>query len=183
MLAGSNRFDRTADQLVGVSLRGGPALWRFVCGDKREVRARFAGGRPDPASTATVPGEPGDVVVADLRRPRLRFDPVTGLTRRPLTTPRGRRSPLGRHGEAAVAVLDRDPAVLVRRQHLHAERPQPGHGARRRVAVVVVDARRWRSPAARGSRRGTSGPAATSRGAGTLSTSACRSAPAATIAS
>lgn len=80
VLAGSNRFDRTADQLVGVSLRGGPPLWRFVCGDKREVRARFAGGRPDPASTATRPGDPGDVVVATCGGRRLRFDPVTGLT-------------------------------------------------------------------------------------------------------
>jgi hypothetical protein len=69
-----------ADQLVGVSLRGGPALWRFVCGDKREVRARFAGGQRDPASTATVPGDPGDVVVLTCGSRRLRFDPVTGLT-------------------------------------------------------------------------------------------------------
>ena len=80
VLAGSNRFDRTADQLVGVSVRGGPALWRFVCGDKREVRARFAGGQRDPGSTATVPGEPGDVVVVTCGGRRLRFDPVTGLT-------------------------------------------------------------------------------------------------------
>ena len=80
VLAGSDRFDRTADQLVGVSLRGGPALWRFVCGDKREVRARFAGGQPDPASTVTVPGEPGDVVVMTCGSRRLRVDPVTGLT-------------------------------------------------------------------------------------------------------
>ena len=80
VLAGTNRFDRTADQLVGVSLRGGPPLWRFVCGDKREVRARFAGGRPDPTSTATRPGAPGDVVVVTCGGRRLRFDPVTGLT-------------------------------------------------------------------------------------------------------
>ena len=80
VLAGTNRFDRTADQLVGVSLRGGPPLWRFVCGDKREVRARFAGGQPDPTSTATRPGDPGDVVVVTCGGRRLRFDPVTGLT-------------------------------------------------------------------------------------------------------
>ena len=80
VLAGTNRFDRTADQLVGVSLRGGPPLWRFVCGDKREVRARFAGGRPDPASRAMRPGDPGDVVVATCGGRRLRLDPVTGLT-------------------------------------------------------------------------------------------------------
>ncbi len=80
VLAGSNRFDRTADQVVGVSLHGGPALWRFVCGDKREVRARFAGGRTDPASTGTVPGDPGDAVVLTCGGGRLRFDPVTGLT-------------------------------------------------------------------------------------------------------
>ena len=83
VLAGSNRFDRTADRLVGVSLRGGPALWRFVCGDKREVRARFAGGQPDPTSTATVPGAPGDVVVVTCGARRLRLDPVTGLTAPP----------------------------------------------------------------------------------------------------
>jgi hypothetical protein len=80
VLAGTNRFDRTADQVVAVSLRGGPALWRFVCGDKREVRARFAGGQPDPGSTATVPGDPGDVVVLTCGSRRLRLDPVTGLT-------------------------------------------------------------------------------------------------------
>lgn len=80
VLAGTNRFDRTADQLVAVSLRGGPPLWRFVCGDKREVRARFAGGQPDPASAATRPGDPGDVVVATCGGRRLRIDPVTGLT-------------------------------------------------------------------------------------------------------
>ena len=80
VLAGSNRFDRTADQLVGVSVHGGPALWRFVCGDKREVRVRFAGGQRDPATTATVPGDPGDAVVVTCGRQRLRFDPVTGLT-------------------------------------------------------------------------------------------------------
>ncbi|MGI3779500.1 MAG: hypothetical protein ACRYG2_01870 [Janthinobacterium lividum] len=80
VLAGSNRFDDTADQLVAVSVHGGPALWRFVCGDKREVRARFAGGQRDPTSTATVPGEPGDAVVLTCGGRRLRFDPVTGLT-------------------------------------------------------------------------------------------------------
>lgn len=80
VLAGTNRFDRTADQVVAVPLRGGPALWRFVCGDKREVRARFAGGQPDPASTATTAGEPGDVVVLTCGSRRLRLDPVTGLT-------------------------------------------------------------------------------------------------------
>ncbi|GAB2594848.1 hypothetical protein [Microlunatus antarcticus] len=80
VLAGSNRLDRTADQLVAVSVHGGPALWRFVCGDKREVRARFAGGQRDPASTATVPGDPGDAVVLTCGGRRLRFDPVTGLT-------------------------------------------------------------------------------------------------------
>ena len=80
VLAGSNRLDRTTDQLVAVSVHGGPALWRFVCGDKREVRARFAGGQRDPASTATVPGDPGDAVVLTCGGRRLRFDPVTGLT-------------------------------------------------------------------------------------------------------
>ncbi|SEQ11065.1 hypothetical protein [Microlunatus flavus] len=80
VLAGSNRFDRTADQVVAVPLHGGPALWRFVCGDKREVRARFAGGRPDPASAATTPGDPGDVVLLTCGARRLRLDPVTGLT-------------------------------------------------------------------------------------------------------
>jgi hypothetical protein len=80
VLAGSNRFDRTADQLVAVPLRGGPELWRFVCGDKREVRARFAGGQRDPGSSATAAGEPGDVVVASCGSRRLRLDPVTGLT-------------------------------------------------------------------------------------------------------
>ncbi len=80
VLAGSDRFDRTADQLVAVPLRGGPALWRFVCGDEREVRARFAGGQRDPASTATTPGEPGDAVVLTCGAQRLRLDPVTGLT-------------------------------------------------------------------------------------------------------
>ncbi len=80
VLAGSNRFDRTADQLVAVSVHGGPALWRFICGDKREVRARFAGGQPDPTSTATVPGSPGDAVVLTCGGRRLRLDPVTGLT-------------------------------------------------------------------------------------------------------
>ena len=80
VLAGTNRFDRTADQLVAVSAHGGAPLWRFVCGDKREVRARFAGGQRDPASTATVPGDPGDAVVLTCGGRRLRFDPVTGLT-------------------------------------------------------------------------------------------------------
>jgi hypothetical protein len=80
VLAGSNRFDRTADELVAVSVHGGPALWRFICGDEREVRARFAGGQRDPASTATVPGDPGDAVVLTCGGRRLRFDPVTGLT-------------------------------------------------------------------------------------------------------
>lgn len=80
VLAGSNRYDRTADELVGVSLHGGPALWRFVCGEKREVRARFAGGQPDPTSAATVPGEPGDAVVLTCGTQQLRLDPVTGLT-------------------------------------------------------------------------------------------------------
>lgn len=80
VLAGTNRFDRTADQLVGVSLRGGPALWRFACGEKGEVRARFAGGQADPASPETEPGEPGDAVVLTCAGDRLRLDPVTGLT-------------------------------------------------------------------------------------------------------
>ncbi|GAA3578977.1 hypothetical protein GCM10022197_40530 [Microlunatus spumicola] len=80
VLAGSNRYDRTADQVVAVSLKGGPALWRFVCAEKREVRARFAGGQRDPASTATVAGDPGDVVVLTCGSRRLRLDPVTGLT-------------------------------------------------------------------------------------------------------
>lgn len=80
VLAGSTRFDRTADQVVAVSVRGGPALWRFVCGEKREVRARFAGGQPDPASSATTPGEPGDAVILTCGARRLRLDPVTGLT-------------------------------------------------------------------------------------------------------
>jgi len=79
VLAGSNRFDRTADQLVGVSLRGGPALWRFVCADKGEVRAGFAGGQPDPTS-ATTAGDPGDVVALTCGGRRLRLDPVTGRT-------------------------------------------------------------------------------------------------------
>ena len=80
VLAGTNRFDRTADQLVAVDVRGGPALWRFVCGDKREVRARFAGGQPDPTSPATNPGEPGDAVVLTCGARRLYLDPVTGLS-------------------------------------------------------------------------------------------------------
>jgi len=80
VLAGSNRFDRTADQLVAVSVHGGPALWRFVCGEKREVRARFAGGQRDPASAGTEPGEPGDAVILTCGGRRLLLDPVTGLT-------------------------------------------------------------------------------------------------------
>ena len=80
VLAGTNRFDRTADQLVAVSVHGGPALWRFVCGDEREVRARFPGGQPDPGSPATLPGDPGRTVVLTCGGRRLRLDPVTGLS-------------------------------------------------------------------------------------------------------
>ena len=80
VLAGSNRFDRTADQLVGVSVRGGPALWTFTCGEKHELRAELAGGQPDPASATTTPGDPGDVVVLTCGGRRLRLDPTTGLS-------------------------------------------------------------------------------------------------------
>ncbi len=77
VLAGTNRFDRTADQLVAVRVRGGQVLWQFVCGQKQEVRARFTGGQTDPA---VAPDDAADVVVLTCADRRLRLDPVTGLT-------------------------------------------------------------------------------------------------------
>ena len=90
VLAGSSRFDRVADQLVAVSLTGGPpgqgrepaaALWRFTCGDKREVRAQFPGGQTEPG-VAPLPtlGRSEPMVVLTCGAQRLRFDPATGLT-------------------------------------------------------------------------------------------------------
>jgi len=80
VLAASGRLDRTADQVVAVSLHGGPVLWRFVCGQKQEVRARFEGGQTDPSAAVLDQADAPDVVVLTCNARRLRLDPVTGLT-------------------------------------------------------------------------------------------------------
>ena len=80
VLAGTDRLDNRATQLVGLRLANGAPLWRYPCAAEEPPRVRFAGSSAGDATEAgrvTLRGERAAVVV-DCGRGAIRLDPRTG---------------------------------------------------------------------------------------------------------
>jgi hypothetical protein len=80
VVAGSNRFDAYANELLGIGLTDSAELWRYRCSDGPPMGVRFANvpGGDNPAEGHITQGEVAPEVVVSCEGQIVRINPVTG---------------------------------------------------------------------------------------------------------
>jgi hypothetical protein len=80
VVAGSDRFDVNANELLGIGLTDSAQLWRYSCARGAPIGVRFANvpGGDDPAEGHITQGEIQPEVVVSCQGQTVRINPVTG---------------------------------------------------------------------------------------------------------
>ena len=80
VVAGSDRFDAYANELLGIGLTDSAELWRYSCEHGPPMGARFANvpGGDNPAAGHITQGEVAPEVVASCEGQIVRINPATG---------------------------------------------------------------------------------------------------------
>jgi hypothetical protein len=80
VVAGTNRFDGNANNLLGIGLTDSAELWRYPCKHGPPLGVRFANvpGGDNPAEGHITQGEAGPEVVASCQQQLVQINPTTG---------------------------------------------------------------------------------------------------------